>query len=487
MNRGAEHAWTADPVLRGTFDTTPLADVFAVLALSRQLVALRLSDEGGDVGAIAVKAGQVVGAEDFRTRTTGNRALKNLVNHPGTTFSVDVLPRDGAAMQAVAVIGKLEDLLPEAGAKRESDSLPPPSPSAGPSRADDVIMHGDISDAGFDEILEVLPLSQQHLLVSFIRGDSVVGEVNLMSGQVLAATAGSLQGIEAFNRLYADHGESFQVRRLPVPDVSGGLGDIAALRADARRKHRPSATYTRKPQQGERSMFMQGTFADFPLEVLIDSLAFCRQTIELVFCARDRVLHRAIAKSGRIAAVASIRGKGVDAAMAAIREDPGVLFRVYRRSDSVARQSVASLRELVSEAGAAPESSRDLSAPSFGPDDRAVGSAARGATAQEDELSAVAARLKQLVTDVAELRATLETPRQDPTRTELAEALTRFAAREAKLRSDSEQSFTSAIHRLRKALGTHGPGRHERVLLWCIFAAQLGVLAVLASMAMLMT
>ena len=58
MNRRAEQAKTANPIVWGTFDTTPLADIFAILALSRQLVGLRFSDDAGDVGTIAVKAGR---------------------------------------------------------------------------------------------------------------------------------------------------------------------------------------------------------------------------------------------------------------------------------------------------------------------------------------------------------------------------------------------------------------------------------------------
>ena len=50
------------PFLRGAFQTFPLAEVFAVLGLSRQLFAVRFSDTDREVGTIAVKAGRVIGA-----------------------------------------------------------------------------------------------------------------------------------------------------------------------------------------------------------------------------------------------------------------------------------------------------------------------------------------------------------------------------------------------------------------------------------------
>lgn len=486
MNRRAEKAKTASPIVWGTFDATPLTDVFAILALSRQLVGVRFSDDAGDIGMIAVKAGQVVDAEDFRTRTTGPGALKCLVSHPGTAFTVVELPRDEPAIQSAVPIGKLDALLAEADIDRKRDAPRLSLPRAGSSRGSDVIMHGDVSDVGFDEILKVLPLSKQHLLVSFIRTGSVVGTLNLMSGQVLAATSGSRQGKEAFNHLCDNHGEEFEVRRLPAPDVSGGLGGIDDLLAGVRQRPPPSSTSAQGTRQGERSMFMQGRFSDFPLDVMIDSLVFCRQTLEIVFCAQDRVLHKVVAKSGRINAVVSVQARGVGAAMAAIRKDPGVLFRVYRRSDSVARKSIASLRALVSEAAVVQDSTGERSAPTGRPDgDTVVASVKENAKAREDNLSGIAARLAQIATDVAQVRAAADTLRQESIRPELAEVSSRISAHEAEFRAALEKSTTSVIQGLRTAIEDQGRGRRERFLLWCILAAQLAGLAALVGIAIL--
>ena len=103
----------ADPFLRGSFETFPLDHVFGVLALSRQLVNVRFSDAEREVGAVTVKAGHVLGAEDFRTPASGPTALTTLIRDPGMTFSVAKLPADQVEMRNAVAIGTLAELFPQ--------------------------------------------------------------------------------------------------------------------------------------------------------------------------------------------------------------------------------------------------------------------------------------------------------------------------------------------------------------------------------------
>ena len=64
------------------------------------------------MGAIAIKAGQVVGAEDFRARSAGADALDTLIDDPGTVFAVALLPRDAPERSAETPIGALAELVP---------------------------------------------------------------------------------------------------------------------------------------------------------------------------------------------------------------------------------------------------------------------------------------------------------------------------------------------------------------------------------------
>ena len=405
MNLGAQQFAATAPFLWGSFTTFSLAEIFGVLALSRQLVAMRFSDEDKDVGAIAVKAGQVIGAEDFRTQTRGADALKALIYDPGTAFAVVMLPRSAPELDTAPVIGKLAALLPEVASQREAaeetpkaaptpeaandlDSLEeafdseqgqssaptvtsgeaprapgagetdqpgPAQPDASPPPAGDVVLRGNVSDASFDEILEVLQLGDQSLVISFMRGDSRVGTLNLLSEQVLAATYGSLRGIEAFRELSADHGETFEVRRATAVDATESLGSVTELLTGAQPAPQPAPhPVPDSPpdvSQNERPVFMQGLLSDFPLDLLIGSLDLSRQPIELVLRRGETTLHRVQIKAGRITAVLSTAGQGADAALAAIRNDPGDEFVVYRCPELAGGPPVATLQALVSETG----------------------------------------------------------------------------------------------------------------------------------------
>ena len=528
-NRGAEQAAAAKSILRGTFESFSLPDVFGALALSRQLLRVLFSDEKGQVGSIVVKAGQVVSAEDFRTPCRGAAAFDGLMSNPGTAFSVVRVPR--AALEAQVAVGKLGDLLasavggrnraPAAATESRAPSAsaeffftndtfePPESLSEAPnsalsgehdsapgvesdidssrsssdgvpsSRIGEVIMLGDVGDASFDEILEVLQLSDQQLLVSFSRGDSNVGSLRLMSGQVLAATAGPVRGMAAFRKLHADHGDVFEVRRLTGPGLTTGLGGVTELLADMRQANPPVAPGSKPP--GGRALFMRGELSDFPLEVLIGSLELSRQPIELVLRRGDQLLHRVMVRAGRITSVASVRGEGTDAALAAIREDPGTRFLVYRNTDSGVGQSVASLEALVSDTDAIPGSAGESSAAPVDPVAVQSVSGRREVEAGRDDLSGIEARLDQMTADIAAVRVASRNQQRDSAQPELARAMSRIATAEGRLRlalEAAEVARTEAVQVLRAELAATAPGRRERFMLKCIPALQLVTLAV---------
>ena len=528
-SRGAGQAVAAKSILRGTFESFSLADVFGALALSRQLLGVHLSDQKRQVGSILVKAGQVVSAEDFRTPCRGAAAFDGLMSNPGTAFSVVRVPR--AALETQDVIGKLGDLLasavggrnraPTAATESRAPSAsaeffftndtfePPESLSEAPnsalsgehdsapgvesdidssrsssdgvpsSRIGEVIMLGDVGDASFDEILEVLQLSDQQLLVSFSRGDSNVGSLRLMSGQVLAATAGPVRGMAAFRKLHADHGDVFEVRRLTGPGLTTGLGGVTELLADMRQANPPVAPGSKPP--GGRALFMRGELSDFPLEVLIGSLELSRQPIELVLRRGDQLLHRVMVRAGRITSVASVRGEGTDAALAAIREDPGTRFLVYRNTDSGVGQSVASLEALVSDTDAIPGSAGESSAAPVDPVAVQSVSGRREVEAGRDDLSGIEARLDQMTADIAAVRVASRNQQRDSAQPELARAMSRIATAEGRLRlalEAAEVARTEAVQVLRAELAATAPGRRERFMLKCIPALQLVTLAV---------
>ena len=471
------------PVLRGTFRTFPLEDVVDVLSLSRRPIGLRLSDEDQEVGVIAIKAGQVLEAEDFRSRTSGADALKVLASDPGTAFVLVELPRT-SEMHTATVIGKLGELVADSGTAYGNESPgSSPLPASAPTQLGEVIMSGETSDLGFDEILNVLPLSQLNVLISFTRNGAQVGALNLMSGQVLGAAAGPLRGMEAFSQLYADHGDRFEVRRVAVADTTESLGGVAKLLAEVREASSMSAAAHRKEMRSERALFMQGRFSDFPLEVLVDSLALCRQTIEVEFRRDDKILHRMLVKSGRIIAAATVSAKGAVAALAAIREDPGSRFLVFRRGGVNVGQIVATLQGLISDPETTPGSSRDSSGRiRLGPTGDPATAPRRETGAAAADFSRIEAQIRQVSADVAALRAAVNALRKDPDRARLAHLPARIAMVETKLRRGLERSRASVVKELRDGFSAAKPGRRERLLLTCIVVAQLCTLAAVAGL-----
>ena len=269
MNAGERQAASMTPFLRGSFRTFPLDEILGVLALGRQTLGMRFLDGDRELGAIAVKAGRVIGAQDYRSRTEGADALQALAGDPGTAFALIVLPRNGPEVPEDAAIGRLGELIPgtdegqpdaATGAEPVFDSVEPEPPISavpdgktgdaqpGPAPpgeasagANEVILHGNVSDSGLAEMLEVLQFNEQPLAVSFMREGAGIGTLTVKSGQVLAATAGDAQGIEAFRRLYPARGDTFEVRRATGGSSSEALGSVTELLDRGERRLPPVA------------------------------------------------------------------------------------------------------------------------------------------------------------------------------------------------------------------------------------------------------
>jgi len=506
MNKSAQPP--AAPFLWGSFERFPLDSVFGVLALCRQLVGIRLSDAEREVGAITVKAGHVLGAEDFRTPASGTAALKTLICDPGTEFSVTRLPVDQAEIRDPVVLGTLSELFPKTGngrgrgtvasaparvhpetdfatdrqrkasgvqvpagrsggepaaggdgdaakssasgrdaQKTVDDSTPsalasgqesrapgavtapalgtaPARVSAGDARklappaktTGEVILRGT-SDAGrLEELLEVLQLNPDPLRILFMRDGNVVGTLDLMAQQVVKTAAGPLHGREAFAKLYADPGETFEVRSAAQMGQTDALGSLSELLAEARGA-RTAPSVKQAVPTSERSLFMEGRLADFSFELLIAALHRFRHPIELELRSAGELLHRVQLSAGRIVSAESVGVGDGDRALAAIRGNPGTAFVVYRRRERQNGTAIAPLKVPLSEAGAVPAPgqrvARAVDRPAAAPAE-----AVRGETETEDgHFSGIEGRLDSLAGSIAELRQALEVEKQVPDET----------------------------------------------------------------------
>ncbi len=578
MNTGAEQV--AGPFLQGSLETFPLDQILGVLTLSRQLVRVRFSDQDGDVGAIVVKAGQVVGAMDYRTQTSGADALAEVMRSPGTAFEVFRLA--GTFRETPRVIGKLAELVwdLQGGSERASEPAPdvdgfetdeagekvragrfsierrPASPGVDgsshpepggpedifsavftardwledqPAEPEDaaeaeggeagqeqdadgpeagigglpepvleplapggqdevpdlgdsaVILRGNVSDIGFEEILEVLELNPQRLLVSFLRGGEEVGTVDMMSQEVLGASAAGLSGPEAFEQLYADPGETFEVWSAGDATGSAALGTIDQMLAAARAASGASPIQQATPHS-ERALFMEGRLTDFPLELLIASLDLSRQPIELELCRDEEVLHRVLVKAGQVLSATSASGDGGAATLSAIREDPGNEFVVYRLRELANEEPLAPLQVLLvdGDGGVDATSPVPAAAPVPGP----AAPANPAASGEERRLAEIETAIKA---DMAGLRDALEDLRRTPPETtQVSQALSQSVTETAELLTALESTHKAALEEVREVLADlRQKGRSERAFLRSILALQFVCLAVAAGLLVL--
>ena len=566
MNQSAHSP--AAPFLWGSFETFPLVRVFGVLALSRQLVSVRLSDAEREVGAITVKAGHVLEAEDFRTRASGTSALKTLIRDPGTAFSVTRLTVDQSELRDAVVIGTLSELFPKTGNGRvrrtvaaapvrvrpEADSAAnrqrkalgaqaPPGRSGGkpaaggdgdaanslPSEHDaqktvddgtrdavasghesrfpgpvtapapetastkvgavdagraaaakatnEVILRGTLEAFRLEELLEVLQLNPDPMRILFMQDGDVVGTLDLMSQLVVTTAAGSLDGREAFAKLYADPGETFEVRSAEEMGQADALGSLSELLVEARGA-RTAPSVKQAVPKSERSLFMEGRLADFSFELLIACLHRSRRPIELELRSDGEVLHRVQLSSGRIVSAESVGIGGGDRALAAIRENPGTAFVVYQRREFQDGAAIAPLNVLLSESDRSPAPRQRVARTADRPVGLPAESVHRETVTEDGRFSGIGGRLDSLAASITELRQALEAEKQSHGEApQVPQALSEFVSATANFVTVLEKAHKDALLQVCDTLKTRHRGALRAVIvLQCACLALVGFL-----------
>ena len=344
-----------------------------------------------------------------------------------------------------------------------------------------VMLRGNVSDIGFAEILEVLELNPQRLLVSFLRAGEEVGTVDMMSQEVLGAAAAGLSGREAFEQLDADPGETFEVRSAGDATASVALGTVAQMLAAARAA-REASPIQQVPPHSKRALFMEGQLAVVPMEPLIASLNLSRQPIELEFRRDEEVLHRVVVKAGQILSATSASGEDGVAALAAIREDPGNEFVVYRRRELASGVPLAPLRMLLLDEDGAEDATSPV--PAAAPVPGPAVPATPVAPGEDRRLKEIEASIDA---DMAGLRDALEDLRRIPSETtRLSQALSRSVAETAELVTGLESTHKAALEELRELLvDLRQTDRDDRALLGFILALQFVCVAVVGTLLVL--
>ncbi|MBX2802277.1 MAG: DUF4388 domain-containing protein [Myxococcales bacterium] len=170
----------------GSFERMPLADLLAVLSVSRRRLGVVLRRGRTPIGGWVVKAGQVLDAVVLGKTLPAAQAIGALRADPGTHFMVVEYDRP---LSSERLVGGFEELW--------TGAMPAPAEST-----DEVLVVGDLGDTPLFVILMSLGLSRQHTVIELLVGEVCVGSIEVRSGQLLSATHSSgFQGTDAVFRL----------------------------------------------------------------------------------------------------------------------------------------------------------------------------------------------------------------------------------------------------------------------------------------------
>ncbi|MGE0871205.1 MAG: DUF4388 domain-containing protein [Kofleriaceae bacterium] len=259
------------PVMEGLLSEFDVPTLLQTLGSGRQFLGLELSEHGKVVGTIHVKSGMVIAA------TTGTMngfpAFRKLINLPGhcqfnVYRSTGALPTEEpigpihrllmnatepvetngatkhppAAVHAPTLMGIAPAVTPPAPAPTPAPAAPAvaaptprlPEPEPIPSGPDRVpVMSGSVADFGVRMLLETLTTNRQHTLVEIVRGQKVLGNIQVKAGMVCSARTDSHSGRAAFETLINVPNDcKFRVyRRVGAVSINDPLGTVLELLA----------------------------------------------------------------------------------------------------------------------------------------------------------------------------------------------------------------------------------------------------------------
>lgn len=217
----------AKPLLEGRFAEFPLRDVLAVLANSRQALALELWHDAAWRGRLLVKSGIVVDARSSDP-LTDRFACDAILADPGTRFAVSraALPPNAAP---IVRIGEM---------------LAPPKPAP---TAPSVVLEGRFVDTPLVDLLGVLSVSRSCFELRVPRpGGSACLVVK--GGQLLFASVDAeTDPVRAIAALIKEPGDSFTVLRREMPTGALPLGLVSQLVVEAQHHSEDLATVVEFP------------------------------------------------------------------------------------------------------------------------------------------------------------------------------------------------------------------------------------------------
>jgi chromosome partitioning protein len=220
------------------------------------------------------------------------------------------------------------------------------------------VMEGEFGEFDLASVMQVVSIGRQHTGIDLFddRG-GVVGTLFLKSGKILAASSGSISGLDAVTSLLrGGRSKRFSVYRAePFDDVASPVGSVGEILLRLMES---------EPASSQRTTVMQGDFVEFDLLSVLQVISIGRQftAVELTD-PHGRSLGSIELKAGKVLSAASDPFSGIDAIRRLARCPRDTRFVVYRSPDAVAEHHLGPLAQILMRL-ADPDDQWDLVEPS---------------------------------------------------------------------------------------------------------------------------
>lgn len=320
------------PIISGTLQDLDLSVVMDVTCLGRQTLRLEVtSASGAMIGFVVLKAGRIISAEAGVHR--GPAALAVILNAEAhARFRVVRDATDAKSAAAFAMVGEPLDF------SRAASEL-----FAEGTEPKIRVMEGSLGDFDVPTLLQTIGMGRTFVEVDVLsEAGQPIGSVILKAGKIMAARAGSFEGLQAVRELL-DSPKNFQFavfrideqscKGLQNADPVGGLGQVLM---DAQpRAHRPTRPLHINSDAEDRTPIMSGLLSDFDVPTLLQTLGAGRQYVGLEVLDRGFVVGTIMIKAAMVMTAAAGDLTGMPAFRKLVRSPASCGFNVYRKNSVV--------------------------------------------------------------------------------------------------------------------------------------------------------
>jgi chromosome partitioning protein len=205
------------------------------------------------------------------------------------------------------------------------------------------VMEGEFGEFDLASVMQVVSIGRQYTGIElFDEAGNVVGTLFLKSGKILAASSGSISGLDAVTSMIrGGRSKRFSVYRAePFNDVASPVGSVGEILLKLMESEPPPAA--------QRTPVMQGDLVEFDLLSVLQVISIGRQfTAVELSDTQGRRLGTIELKSGKVLSATSDHLTGMDAIRRLARCPRETRFIVYRSRDAIAEHHLGPLAQIL--------------------------------------------------------------------------------------------------------------------------------------------